>query len=299
MRKSLIHFFMTVLAYVPYPIGVAWGRWAAGNAWVRRLFFARDIRLIKDLYQDTCGIPFDDGAVHKLLTAKILKRWRVYKISKFSDQELDRYVRVTGLDRVREADRSGQGAVLAAAHFVAVGCVGPFLARLDFDVQSLRRSRAKLNPSGSPVQYTYVGGKSAVSAFTEVARTLRSGRIIFALLDGLQGKGTVVRPFLGRNCHFRRGLVELARDQGAAIVPVSVRADLDGRILIDFHEPLSDDIADVPSKEAVADIVGQYAAFLDATIRTYPWCFDPVRLDLFLRRTGADESENAAPAAAS
>jgi hypothetical protein len=297
VRKSLYLYSFTILAFVPYPIGVAWARGLAGNAWARRLFFRRDMRLIKVVYEDACGIRLDDGAVHRLLMAKSLKRWLIFKIPKLSDQELERYVRITGLDRVREFSRSGQGVVLASAHYMNGSCAGTVLARLGFDFLSLRRSKPRLRPSYNQIRYTYVGGKNAVFAFKEISRRLRSGGVIYSLFDGLQGKGTIVRPFLGRNCHFRRALVELAWSEGAAIVPVSVRTDLDGRILIDFGQPLTTEIAEMPAKEAAAGIIERYAAYLGTAIRTYPWCFDPARLDLFMRRTSDDGPYNAPTAA--
>ena len=106
--KTLVRFFHTILAYLPYPIGVAWAHWIAGNAWARRLFFTRHIRLIQDVYEDGCGIRLDDGAIHRLLMAKTLKRCRLYKVPKFSDRELERYVRITGPDKVRELNGSGR-----------------------------------------------------------------------------------------------------------------------------------------------------------------------------------------------
>jgi len=291
--------FNTAAAYVPYPVGVGWARWFTGNALARRLFFGREIRSIKDVYEDRCGIRLDEPAVHRLLMANTLRLWWVFKLPKLSDGELDRYVRVKGLQELRALNRSGQGVLLASAHYFGTGSISLVLARRGFDVRSVRRSKPKRVPSYSQAQYVFVGGKNAVTAFKEITRIFRSGGMIHSLFDGLQGTGTVVRPFLGRNCHFRRALGELALREGVAIVPVSVRTELDGCIQIDFDEPLTIDLADVPVKEASEAVIERYAAYLDTAIRTYPWSFDPVRLDLFLRKTSVDEPDNAPSAAAS
>ena len=296
---TLFRYFNTAAAYIPYPIGVSWGRWIAGNAVARTLFFARDIKSIKDIYENRCGIRLDDRAVQSLLMAKTLKRWWLFKLPKFTDRELERYVRINGLDELRELSRSGQGVLLASAHYINAGCTGATLARLGFDFRSLRRSKPRRGPSYSQIRYLYVGDKNAVSSFKEISRILRSGGMVHSLFDGLQGMGTIARPFLGHNCRFRRALIELAWSEGAVIVPVSVRTELDGRILIDFHKALSDDIGNMPAKKAAEGVVERYAAFLEATIRAYPWCFDPTRLDLFLRRTSVDGPDNVPSAAAS
>ena len=297
MPVSLAHPFRTARAYVPYPAGVALARRLAGNALARRRFFSRDIRLIKDVYEDACGIRLDDRAVHKLLTAKALKRWRIFDNLIFSDPELERHVRISGLDKVRDLNQSGQCVVLASAHYIAAGCVVPVLARLGFDVHGLKRRRFG-NPYFSQTPYIYADGENALDGIEKLYRVMKSGGLIHTLIDGGQGTGVVSLPFFGRVCNFRRSLIELAWTEGAAIVPVSVRTDIDGRILIDFHEPLSVEERGLPKKVVTAGIVERHAAFLEATIRTYPWCFDPARIEHFWHRTTVDEANAGRPGAA-
>lgn len=300
MLVSLVPIFRTVLAVAPYPVGVAWARWLADNALARRLFFARDIRLMRNVYENTCGIRLDDRAVQRILAAKTLNWWRLFKVRKFSDREMERYVRINGLDNIQELSGSGQGVVLASAHYFDLGCIPTILARLGFDFRSLRRSRPRRDTSHSISRFIYVGGDNAFPAFQEISGVLKGGGMIHSLFDGMQGRGTVARPFLGRVCRFRRSLIELAWTEDAAIVPVSVRSDLEGRIVIDIHEPIStEEDRELPMKAAVAGIVGRYASFLENTIRTDPWCFDPARLELFFRRTSVDEADSADSAAAS
>jgi len=278
------------VVYVPYPIVVVFARGLAGSALAQRLFFARHIRSIKDVYEDGCGIPLGAAAIQRLLMAKTLILLLRFKIPKFSDRQLARYVRIDGLDRVRQINGSGQCLVLASAHYVGASWTSAVLARLGFDFRAIRRSRGKLHPSYSQVPYIFVGGDNAISGLREISGILKAGGTIFVPLDGLQGRGTVARQFFGRTCHFRRALIELAWTEGAAIAPVSVRFDLDGSIAIEVHEPFPVVSSEIPMKAAAADIIGCYAEFLEATIRAYPWCFDPARLDLFWRRTGGDDA---------
>jgi len=296
---TLSRYFNSIAVHIPYSIGVSWARWIAGNAVTRRLFFTRDIRRIKDVYGDRCGIRLDDRAVHSLLLAKTLMQWRLSKLPRLTDRELERYVRVRGLEDIRKLNRSGRAVVLASAHYIGAFQVSAVLARLGFDLLSVRRSKPKRSHFHSQIRYAYVGGNNARPALEEISHLLKKGGMVYALLDGLQGKNTIVGSFLGRNCYFRRGFVELALSEGAAIVPVTIRGDLDGRILIDFDRPLTTDIVEMPAKDAAAGIIERYAAYLDTAIRTYPWCFDPARLDLFLRRTSVDGPDNVPSAAAS
>ena len=90
---------------------------------------------------------------------------------------------------------------------------------------------------------------------------------------------------------FHLGAFAVAKETGAAIVPVAIRIDLDGRIVIDFHEPLPIDEPRETLEMTTRRIIEGYVRLLEETIRTYPWSFDPARIDLFWRRTGVEEGE--------
>ncbi len=289
MRISLARPFRKVCRNLSYPAGVAFARFLTGNAVVRSLVFRRDIRQIKEVYEDACGIRLDDHAVRTLLIAKTLKRWRLFGSLDFSEGDLERYVRISGLEQVRERSESGQSVVLASAHYIGVGCLVPVLARLGFDLHTLTRKKNLDNFPGQ-VRYFFDDGDNIFDGFQNISKVMKSGGLIHGLLDGGRGSGIVAQTFLGRVCQFRRSLFQLALAEGAAIIPVSIRVDMDGCILIDIHQPLSVEKADMTAKAATASLIEGYAKFLEATIRTHPACFDPARIKHFWQRSIADEA---------
>ena len=123
----------------------------------------------------------------------------------------------------------------------------------------------------------------------DIDRVLKAGGLVFALFDGIVGRGTVTRPFFGRVCHFRRALVELAARNGAAIVPVAVRMNIDGRILVEFHEAISDVGPNVPPKTAALRVITRLVDMLENEIKRHPWSFEPGRIAWYWKKAGAEE----------
>jgi len=207
-------------------------------------------------------------------------------VPKLSDHEFKRYIRVDGLETVRDLCSSDRGVLIVAAHFTSVRALRPVLDRLGIRPYLLVRAGPNSVKTGRFIT-TY--DKAPFFGIREAHEILKDGGEVMVLADGRQGSSDVRHQFLGRDCCFKGGIFDLAHSVGAAIVPVIVYTEIDGRVVVDFHPPLQIGDPDQPRESPMAGLVHSYADVLEAAIRARPWSFDPRRLVLFWGSAAADK----------
>ncbi len=155
--------------------------------------------------------------------------------------EIGRSVRLHGFERLKSRLGSGQGVVVATAHFgnpelaVQVGAI------LGLDIlvlaeplrppmaQLMDELRSTFGPRYEDVSFKVVG---------EALRHLRNGGCLAITCDrDIQDKGSPL-PFFGVEARLPLGAVEMAARTGAALMPGYCRRAEDGGFDIYFEEPL-------------------------------------------------------------
>lgn len=200
-----------------------------------------------------------------------------YLYSSMNRDWLGRVIAVRGEVHLRAAHARLAGVLVLSGHqhslmllAVTIGLLGfpihpilmdPKLTAPDFLAayaeRAVRDSSAQYN-GGSYVLVDYSG-----ASVRPVHRALHAGHVVLSANDfpaSLAPKRRLMLPFLGRRISCPTGSVEIAIQNGAAIVPGFIKRE-HGRLLIEFHPELQGD---------TETIMHAYAKLLESTVRADP-----------------------------
>jgi len=108
------------------------------------------------------------------------------------------------------------------------------------------------------------------SEMVEAYRILRKGGAIQVLPDGYQGIQAINIEFKERARSFRTGFAELAIATGAQVIPISLRVEMDGTVVIKISPALR--LADnLPDDKKIPHLINQYVQVLDEFWKTAPY----------------------------
>jgi lauroyl/myristoyl acyltransferase len=112
--------------------------------------------------------------------------------------------------------------------------------------------------------------RSSSLAFTRaLAAVLQRNAILCITSDVPRGQRLVTIPLCGEPKRFATGMVSLARQCGAALLPLFCVREQDGRVRV-VIEPAIATAPDEDRATAVVAAIRQYAAILERYIRRYP-----------------------------
>lgn len=198
---------------------------------------------------------------------KVLRRWARDNLREYRMQDemfwrpwLDGRMRIDGIERLEEARAPGRGVILAGLHFGPMASFQHALAlRLGADNARLYIARwDKIKPgkvtTGSRSRYLptkvarleragarFVGRGGAYAVFREL---LERGETCWLAIDTAATKRGRVEQFVNREVRFATGLVSLALETGATIVPAHAIRDghkPGGRLLEPIYQGYFDD----------------------------------------------------------
>jgi acyl carrier protein len=163
----------------------------------------------------------------------------------------ERWVTLKGVDHVLRAAAAKRGVILVIPHTRALfPSMHEQIAAALFD-ENIYLGLACL-PTGVARMIFMT------QRFAECRDVLSRGGAVWVAGDGMTGKEKVAPVRYGRRFPFRAGAAELAMQTGAPLVPVFPYLYTDGRIEVEFLEPLIPCL-DQPRKEGVDDILRGYA----------------------------------------
>ncbi len=175
---------------------------------------------------------------------------------------------VEGFERLRSAAESGPGAILLGMHMTNGILMAARLAAEGLPVTVVYRESRKMSPGFFDRLLPSHGlegidARNRSSAYRQMLRALRAGRIVFVLMDQGTKHGGVTVEFLGKTLDMAAGPAELAR---RARVPVLPALPLGGDEVWRFQigEPLT---LPVESTEASAAVLAQS---MEQHIRSHP-----------------------------
>lgn len=108
--------------------------------------------------------------------------------------------------------------------------------------------------------HTTTGPADAAAKIVYARARLSQGGIVQVSGDGVHGRRGVDLSIYGRPWLFRSGGAELALDTGAILLPVFRTLARDGRITVEFLEPLVSNHTSTPQQ--IEDLTRRYAALL-------------------------------------
>ncbi len=185
---------------------------------------------------------------------------------------LEKYVRVEGLDRIKEARDKGKGVILLGGHFGnwEISSVGVSASGQRLYIFAREQKHARLNKLLNSYR-EMAGSKVVTKGFSvrEVIKALRDNNVVAMLVDQDAGAGGTFVNFLNRPASTAQGPVTLGLKTGAVVVPTFMRRKDRGRHVVEFGEPLQ--LVNTGDKEKDLKVnIESISDILEGHIRRFP-----------------------------
>ncbi|VAX37151.1 hypothetical protein MNBD_UNCLBAC01-763 [hydrothermal vent metagenome] len=214
-------------------------------------------------------------------TREVFRNFGRYLVDFFQmDRCLDeayikKYVDIGGLENIDEVLAQGKGCIAVSAHLgnweLGAGIFGvlgyaPAVVALSHKEKLVNdlfvHQRAKKNISVIPVE----------KASRQCLEALKKNKVVAIVADRdfhLRGE---VMSFLGCKSIIPRGAVNFSRKTGAAIVPIFLTRNGDGRFTLAIEKPIwpSSFLQHKDEKENILDMIKAYLVVIEEKIRRYP-----------------------------
>ena len=215
----------------------------------------------------------------------------------YSWRRLERWVQVTGEERLLSAVAEKRGILLLTFHFGGGSLIFPYLRSRGLAAHLLSSPFSRVREVAGWVPYTFTRLRFrriarlmerevifvSTASPRKIQRALGAGGMVVALLDvlpefvGVKAWREQYVPFLGRPARFPTGLLSIAAQTDATIVPFVGRVGADRYRHFSFEEPCRVTALD----ETLSVLVG----LLEQYIRRYPyeWHHWPALQDFYRR----------------
>lgn len=213
-------------------------------------------------------------AVRHIFELRGARKIQRYVIPWMDEGFIRKYVEVDGLGHVDRVLQSGRGIVLMAAHFGNPHMGFNALRVMGYDVAVIkgglpREFKHRRFRYTDVIEKTiFVGDPSLAQQYKErILETLRSGKIITHYGDAKEGRLKEKVPFLGREMAFPTGMIYLAHQAKAAVIPF-IHFYERGKIRMIFGEPIERDW--VEEESSYRRVVAEFARVLETYFVTRP-----------------------------
>ncbi len=167
-----------------------------------------------------------------------------YLIPLLDHRVIAQFFRFEGLHHLDGALKEGRGTVLIAGHLGNGHLAFCTLRAMGYDLilikggapRQAKRRRFRYRETLEDTVFIY--DPEASAAYKErILETLRAGKIIHYYQDTREGKQKTGVSFLGREMHFATGMIHLAHQAGAAVVPC-IHLYHKGKTTVILKEPI-------------------------------------------------------------
>jgi acyl-CoA synthetase (AMP-forming)/AMP-acid ligase II/lauroyl/myristoyl acyltransferase/acyl carrier protein len=270
---------------LPYAVGVPLLEWLCSRTEMMPRLFRKRTIVVKRLLKTLGSSMNETEAIQQHLRTYLWMHWRLAALARCSPDEFSRWVTINGRDAFERALREGHGVIVPLSHlgpyffsslvlrhlgirnFMTVGAQLPYAAFLDFIGLSALKERHHFSVTNRDHR--------RASQLLSAQQILEQGGVVAITGDGYQGKLPFLLPFCGRQRCFGVGFAELAARTGARAIPLACAIKPQGRITVDFLEPLT--AKEGALQETMIDaLVRQYAALLERR-----WYDDPGSISLY------------------
>jgi len=197
-----------------------------------------------------------------------------YLIPLMDDHYIKQFVEVEGLDHLKQALKEKRGILLMAGHIGIPHLAFNALRSLGYNIILLSGVTPK-TPRHPKFRYYDTPAKTIFThdlSLSEVYRrrileTLRSGKIIYYDADAGEGRRKVTIPFLGREMDFPTGMLCLAHQANASVIPF-IHLYQRGKVTLIFKDPLDEGWRD--GENPYQRILQEFVKLLETYILNYP-----------------------------
>jgi len=202
-----------------------------------------------------------------------------------------RAIEIQGLERLDRAIETGRGVVFLGSHLNSIGVFMSVIAlrHRGYDIQValpsdeelfpttrvgafLRRLLRRSGAAEPPSLKEQLGGFFVQFNVRPIVRRLSANVVIGQTGDGWHSAAFAEVPFLDRTLPFTTGMMSVAQQTGAVVVPFNVVGE-PPHLRCAIAEPFSVDKGDDPQEELTA-AVARYAAQLEADLRPNVVCWE-------------------------
>lgn len=191
-----------------------------------------------------------------------------------SKEEIRSTIAIQGEEHLQGALKKGKGVIALSAHLGSFTMIGVRLAAAGYPFsvvvkQPKDQRLARLTDDyRSMVGVKTISAKPRREAARQILKALRRNEVILLIADEFKSGGVEVE-FLGRVAPAPRGPATLAMRSGAAVVPLFVARDGQGRLTLHIW-PEIDLIKTGEMQADVASNVALFARQLEAMVRRHP-----------------------------
>jgi Kdo2-lipid IVA lauroyltransferase/acyltransferase len=197
-----------------------------------------------------------------------------YLIPLLDDRLIERFFTVEGLHHLDGALKEGKGVVLLSGHlgnphlgFCTVRVMGYDLILIKGGPPG-KKGRSRFHYSETPEDTIFIHDPSLAPEYKKrILETLEQGKVLQYFQDTREGKSRETVSFLGRQIDFPTGIIHLAHQTKATVIPC-IHLYHRGKITIIFKEPI--DRGWKNGKEEYRRIVSEFAKTLETYILRYP-----------------------------
>lgn len=230
------------------------------------------------------------------LLGRLWRSWCFDRLNGGEPELVARLTRVSGLEHFGRNRQDGAGLILLPMHGLFSRLFQPYLRHGGHSGLELGITNDRLEQAGFGTQGTK---RLELARQMHAAKHLLSrGGIVFNAPDARQNLDNS-RPveFFGRQRRLAAGFAELALRTDAQVMPVAYRFSPRGFFVLEFGAPFV--IPDPPSSddERINSLVAQYASFLRAEWRRYPWNLQWSHLEYYCLLPQLDSDANGGKAA--
>lgn len=165
-----------------------------------------------------------------------------FRIPCYNSQNIDRYVRAKGLEKLDRALQKGKGVLALAGHVGNWELMGGYLAMNGYNLNVVGAPIYDSRLDDLVVNNRLQSGMKYIargSATREIIRALRRNEIVGLLIDqDTRHVDGVFVDFFGEKAYTPVGPVILAMKTQAAVVPMAIHIQKDNRHLVEIDEEL-------------------------------------------------------------
>ena len=210
-----------------YGLGVRMQRAWLTKKSVQAGFFGDQIEIINHWIKLVGGVPSPQETILRSLMFNTWRSWRVTSLC--GRKNMRDWVAINGADVLEAAKSQGRGVVLGVPHTTVINIIRRI-------AQKYYPDQVSIEPAAEPdLRFKQ---KIALQLY-EARRALRRGGMVVVAMDGFAGNSGVLVDFFGGKRRFYYGAAELAVQNKAWIVPAFAHLYTDGRLAIEFLEPLA------------------------------------------------------------
>jgi lauroyl/myristoyl acyltransferase len=218
-----------MLWILPYQRGVQIQHWLFSKSWVQRIFFSRQVALLKEisaLMGDEAN-DLDDTIVCSLMS----NTWKKWRIAAFRKLDSSAWGIIKGRVHLSEAQMKGKGVILVTTHSLRTNLLRSILHSHSLeDIFFVHKFYESSDRAHMITAYA--------RQLADALKVLRAGGVLGIAGDGTMGEGGFQLPFFGRLLTFRSGFADMSLRSGSPILPVYEYLQSDGRVVLEFGSPL-------------------------------------------------------------